>query len=110
MISSPLPDLDGLDLDALKALLRQIRETPGIADPRMQQSDDNPQLDFNADRARIAQYGLQEKDVILSINRQPASIAARSPAARLQAPQLRAHASAAPACCDSRPAARSRPS
>ncbi len=44
-------------------LLRQMREIPGIADPRMQQSNDNPQLDFKADRARIAQYGLTERDV-----------------------------------------------
>ena len=44
-------------------LLRQLREIPGIADARMQQSNDQPQLDFKADRARIAQYGLQEKDV-----------------------------------------------
>ena len=44
-------------------LLRQLRQIPGIADARMQQSNDQPQLNFNADRARIAQYGLQEKDV-----------------------------------------------
>jgi len=45
------------------ALLRQMRQVNGIADPRMQQSNDNPQLDFKADRARIAQYGLTERDV-----------------------------------------------
>jgi multidrug efflux pump subunit AcrB len=45
------------------SLLRQMREVPGIADPRMQQSNDYPQLDFKADRARIAQYGLTERDV-----------------------------------------------
>jgi CzcA family heavy metal efflux pump len=45
------------------SLLRQMRTIPGIADPRLQQSNDNPQLDFKADRARIAQYGLTERDV-----------------------------------------------
>jgi CzcA family heavy metal efflux pump len=44
-------------------LLRQLRQIPGIADARMQQSDDYPQLDFQADRARMAQYGLTERDV-----------------------------------------------
>jgi multidrug efflux pump subunit AcrB len=45
------------------SLLRQMREIPGVADARMQQSNDYPQLDFKADRARIAQYGLTERDV-----------------------------------------------
>jgi CzcA family heavy metal efflux pump len=44
-------------------LLRQLRQIPGIADARMQQSDDYPQLNFQADRARMAQYGLAERDV-----------------------------------------------
>jgi CzcA family heavy metal efflux pump len=45
------------------SLLRQMKEIPGVADARMQQSNDYPQLDFKADRARIAQYGLTERDV-----------------------------------------------
>ncbi len=45
------------------SLLRQMKEIPGIADARLQQSNDYPQLDFQADRARIAQYGLTERDV-----------------------------------------------
>jgi CzcA family heavy metal efflux pump len=44
-------------------LLRQMRQIPGIVDARMQQSDDYPQLDFQADRVRMAQYGLTEHDV-----------------------------------------------
>jgi CzcA family heavy metal efflux pump len=44
-------------------LLRQMRQIPGIVDARMQQSDDYPQLDFQADRVRMAQYGLTERDV-----------------------------------------------
>jgi len=45
------------------SLLRQMKEIPGVADARLQQSNDQPQLDFQADRARIAQYGLTERDV-----------------------------------------------
>jgi multidrug efflux pump subunit AcrB len=44
-------------------LLRQMRHIPGIVDARMQQSDDYPQLDFLADRVRMSQYGLTERDV-----------------------------------------------
>jgi CzcA family heavy metal efflux pump len=44
-------------------LLRQMREVPGIVDARMQQSSDYPQFDFQADRSRMAQYGLTEHDV-----------------------------------------------
>ncbi|HEX2762199.1 MAG TPA: efflux RND transporter permease subunit, partial [Rhizomicrobium sp.] len=47
----------------VQALLRQVREIPGIADARIHQSNAYPQLDFNADRARMAQYGITERDV-----------------------------------------------
>ncbi|HEY4274649.1 MAG TPA: efflux RND transporter permease subunit [Rhizomicrobium sp.] len=67
---SPAPidvQFTGTDHDATKAfadkLLREIRRVPGIADPRMQQSDEMPQLNFNVDRVRVAQVGLTEKDV-----------------------------------------------
>jgi CzcA family heavy metal efflux pump len=46
-----------------RMLLPQLRAVPGIADPRIQQSNDYPQLHFNADRMKMAQYGLTEKDV-----------------------------------------------
>jgi CzcA family heavy metal efflux pump len=46
-----------------QALLRQVREIPGIADARLHQSNAYPQLDFEADRARMAQYGMTERDV-----------------------------------------------
>jgi CzcA family heavy metal efflux pump len=45
------------------SLLRQMRLIPGIVDARMQQSNDYPQLDFRADRTRMSQYGLTERDV-----------------------------------------------
>ena len=44
-------------------LLRRIRNIPGIADPRIQQSSDEPQLNVEADRSRISQLGLTEMDV-----------------------------------------------
>jgi multidrug efflux pump subunit AcrB len=57
----------GINHEATKAfaykLLREIRRVPGIADPRMQQSDETPQLDFTVDRVRAAQLGFSEKDV-----------------------------------------------
>ncbi len=44
-------------------LLRQLRHVSGIADARMQQANTSPQLLFQADRSRIAQYGLTEQSV-----------------------------------------------
>jgi CzcA family heavy metal efflux pump len=51
---------------ALK-LLRQLRTIRGVADARMQQSTDNPQLRVDVDRARMASYGLTERDVTNSV-------------------------------------------
>jgi multidrug efflux pump subunit AcrB len=45
------------------ALLQQMRSIRGIADARMQQSVDNPQLRVDVDRSRMAQLGLTELDV-----------------------------------------------
>ena len=67
---SPAPidvQFTGINHEATKAfadkLLREIRRVPGIADPRMQQSDETPQLNFTVDRVRAAQLGFSEKDV-----------------------------------------------
>lgn len=67
---SPAPivvQITGVNHEASKAfaykLLREIRRVPGIADPRMQQSDETPQLNFTVDRVRAAQLGFSEKDV-----------------------------------------------
>ena len=67
---SPAPidvQFTGVNHDRTKAfannILREIRQVPGIADPRMQQSDDTPQLNFTVDRDRVAQLGLKEIDV-----------------------------------------------
>ena len=51
---------------ALK-LLRQMKAIRGLADGRMQQSTDNPQLRVNVDRSRMAQLGLTERDVTNSV-------------------------------------------
>jgi multidrug efflux pump subunit AcrB len=48
-------------------LLRRMRTIRGIADARMQQSTDNPELRVDVDRARMAQYGLTEQDVTNSV-------------------------------------------
>ena len=48
-------------------LLRRMRTIRGIADPRMQQSMDNPQLRVDVNRTRMAQLGLTERDVTNSV-------------------------------------------
>jgi multidrug efflux pump subunit AcrB len=57
----------GTDRDATQAfalrILREIRKIPGLVDARMQQSSTQPQIKIDADRSRIAQLGLTERDV-----------------------------------------------
>ena len=48
-------------------LLRRMRTIRGIADARMQQSADNPQLRVDIDRSRMAQFGLTELNVTNSV-------------------------------------------
>jgi len=48
-------------------LLRGMRSISGLADARIQQSSDNPQLKVDVDRARMAQFGLTEADVTNSL-------------------------------------------
>jgi CzcA family heavy metal efflux pump len=48
-------------------VLRRIRNIRGIADARMQQSPDNPQLRVDVDRSRMAQFGLTELNVTNSV-------------------------------------------
>jgi CzcA family heavy metal efflux pump len=64
---------------ALK-LLRQIRMIPGIADARIQQAPDNPQLDVAVDRSRLAQFGLNEVNVTNSLSTSLAGSAQTAPA------------------------------
>jgi CzcA family heavy metal efflux pump len=49
------------------SLLRQIRTVSGAADVRLQQSNQNPQINFDVDRSRIAQVGLTEQNVTSAV-------------------------------------------
>ena len=61
----------GPNIDADQAyatlLLRRMRTIHGIADVRIQQSQDNPQLGVAIDRTKMAQFGLTENDVTNSV-------------------------------------------
>jgi multidrug efflux pump subunit AcrB len=60
-------------------LLRQLRHVSGIADPRMQQANTEPELRFIADRARIAQVGLTEQNVTNALSTALAGTGTTSP-------------------------------
>ena len=60
------PKVDKDRVAALK-LLDKLRKIPGLADARMQQSFENPQLRVDVDRSRMAQLGLTERDVTNSV-------------------------------------------
>ncbi|WBO20790.1 efflux RND transporter permease subunit [Sphingomonas abietis] len=49
-------------------ILRRLKAIPGAADGRIQQSASYPTLNVLADRSRIGQYGLTEKDVTTSVS------------------------------------------
>ncbi|HET7888976.1 MAG TPA: efflux RND transporter permease subunit, partial [Bradyrhizobium sp.] len=48
-------------------LLRQIRQIPGVADARIQQSTKNPTFNIDVDRTRAQYVGLTERDVVNSL-------------------------------------------
>ncbi|HXB51868.1 MAG TPA: efflux RND transporter permease subunit, partial [Rhizomicrobium sp.] len=48
-------------------LLRRMRGIRGIADVRIQQSQDNPQFGVNIDRTKMSEFGLTENDVTNSV-------------------------------------------
>lgn len=48
-------------------VLRKLRMVRGVADARIQQSEDNPQLRVDVDRSRIAGLGLTERDITNSV-------------------------------------------
>lgn len=50
-----------------QAILKRVRTVPGLADARLQQSSRAPQLNIDIDRSRIAQYGLNQRDVTTSV-------------------------------------------
>jgi multidrug efflux pump subunit AcrB len=51
------------DFQYASSLLRRVRRVPGIADARIQQVFDQPQLDINVDRTLAQEVGLTEGDV-----------------------------------------------
>ena len=57
----------GTNHDATEAfalrILREMKKVPGLVDARMQQSSTMPVLQVDADRTRMAQIGLTERDV-----------------------------------------------
>jgi CzcA family heavy metal efflux pump len=59
-------DMAGNQAFAAK-LLKRLRAIPGLADARIQQSMRYPQINVDVDRARMAQYGLDQRDVTQSI-------------------------------------------
>ena len=50
-----------------QTILKRLKEIPGAADGRIQQSTSYPELTINADRTRIGQFGLTERDVTNSV-------------------------------------------
>jgi multidrug efflux pump subunit AcrB len=50
-----------------QALLRDINKIPGIADVRIQQASNYPQLLVDVDRTRAKQFGITERDVTNSL-------------------------------------------
>jgi multidrug efflux pump subunit AcrB len=48
-------------------LLRRMKAIPGLADVRIQQANNSPQLRVDVDRSRMAQLGLTERDVTNSV-------------------------------------------
>jgi multidrug efflux pump subunit AcrB len=59
-------DTEG-DREVADRILDQIRRTPGIADARIQQAFDYPELDVRVDRTKAAQGGYTERDVANSM-------------------------------------------
>jgi multidrug efflux pump subunit AcrB len=59
-------DTEG-DREVADRMLDEIRRTPGIADARIQQAFDYPELDVRVDRTKAAQGGYTERDVANSM-------------------------------------------
>ena len=57
----------GANMAYAEKILKALRTIPGAADGRIQQSSTYPTLKVIADRSRIGQYGLTEKDVTTSV-------------------------------------------
>lgn len=55
------------NFDYANKLLKAIRQVPGVADARIQQSRKSPVFDINVDRTRALQFGITERDVTNSM-------------------------------------------
>jgi multidrug efflux pump subunit AcrB len=53
----------GADQAYAGELLKKVRAVPGVADARLQQATNYPQLNVNVDRTRAAELGITERDV-----------------------------------------------
>ncbi|TCM19672.1 CzcA family heavy metal efflux pump [Novosphingobium sp. PhB165] len=83
---SPSPidvQISGKDPVAARAfahkLMVKLNGVPGLADLRIQQPANSPQLDVNVDRARAGQYGLTERDVTTSLGNSLAGTSQTAP-------------------------------
>ena len=61
-------------------VMAQVRSVPGIADVRLQQADNYPELRVDVDRTRADQLGVTEKDVTTSLSTSLAGSAQTAPA------------------------------
>ena len=62
-----------------RKLLKRLRAIPGLADARIQQSMRYPQINVDVDRARMASYGLDQRDVTQSLGTALAGTSQASP-------------------------------
>ncbi|EQB19776.1 RND transporter [Novosphingobium lindaniclasticum LE124] len=73
----------GKDLAASRVyaqkLMAKMARIPGLADMRLQQPANSPQLDVDVDRARAGQYGLTERDVTTSLGNSLAGTSQTAP-------------------------------
>jgi CzcA family heavy metal efflux pump len=83
---SPSPidvQIAGKDLAASRVyaqkLMAKLARIPGLADMRLQQPANSPQLDVDVDRARAGQYGLTERDVTTSLGNSLAGTSQTAP-------------------------------
>jgi multidrug efflux pump subunit AcrB len=63
--------IDGADIDRNRQvadrILSEIRQVPGIVDPRIEQTFDYPKFDIKVDRTKAAQSGYTERDVVSNV-------------------------------------------
>lgn len=60
-------------------LMVKLAKVPGLADLRIQQPQNSPQIDVDVDRSRVGQYGLTERDVTTSLGNSLAGTSQTAP-------------------------------